>query len=587
MSSYSLPYGTEILSEGVSFRVWAPDARNVVLIAGTDRLAQRNMSPTGDGSWQLNLPEARPGWHYGYLVDGAGPFPDPFSRDQPAGVHALSRVVEPNAYQWNDSGWHAPAPADTIIYEMHVGTATPEGTFDSLHAILPRLKKLGITTIELMPVGSFPGARGWGYDNVAIFAPQASYGGPNGLKRFIDAAHQEGLAVILDVIYNHLGPAGNYLGVYDKNYVTDRHHTPWGPALNFETCPMMREWAIGNASYWLAEYHLDGLRLDATDHILDGGKVHVLRALTEQARQAAGRPVFLVAENDSNDERFVRPAADGGYGFDAVWADDFHHAVHTALTKETDGYYKKYNGTLAEIAKAIHDGWLRGGAAPEDIAARRFVFCLQNHDQVGNRPVGDRLPHLAGHARYRAALPLLFLSPETPLMFMGDEWALDTPFLYFTDHEPDLGKLVTDGRRNEFANFASFAAHHEKDAIPDPQSPTTFALSKLPEPDEEGIATEQLVTDLIALRRDDRTFRDTPRLAVQTEATDTTLALTWPGRRLIVNIGDSPVTVPVGDEDVILATNDRRYGGTGESVDRLGKTWRIPAAAAVILRSNA
>jgi maltooligosyltrehalose trehalohydrolase len=447
-----------------------------------------------------------------------------------------------------------------VLYEVHVGAYTPEGTFDALAAELPEIKRLGVNALQIMPVAEFPGQRGWGYDGVDLYAPSRHYGGPEGLRRLVDAAHGLGLAVMLDVVYNHLGPDGNYLRAYSPDYFTSRYTTPWGEALNFdgEGAWGAREIVIQNACYWLNEFHIDGLRLDATHAIFDLSQRHILQRLASRARASVppDRRVVLLAEDSRNDVRFLRPADEGGHGLDMVYADDFHHEVRVLLTGERGGYYLDYEGRAERIARTIGEGFLYQGQHSEyaggprgtkttDEPAWQFLFALQNHDQVGNRAFGERLHHMVDARRYAAASALLLLAPETPSLFMGQEFAASAPFLYFTDHEPALGRLVTQGRRREFARFRAFSDPEARERIPDPQAEDTFLRSKL-DLSERGrhAGTYRLYRDLLALRQSDPVFRRQDRQSLRAGALGREMVILhrWAGddfRTVLVNLGES------------------------------------------------
>lgn len=551
--------GATVTPAGVAFRVWAPAARRVevVIEQGATQVSHR-LTPAAEGYHAGLVADAGAGARYRFLVDGAGPFPDPCARFQPEGPHGPSHVVDPAAFAWTDAAWPGRRADGLVIYELHVGAFTTDGTFDAIIPELPRLVALGVTAIELMPVAEFPGRWNWGYDGVGLFAPSHVYGGPAGLRRLVDAAHRAGLAVILDAVYNHLGPDGNYLRAFSPYYFTDRSATPWGEAINFDGphSRPVRDFICASACRWLAEYHLDGLRLDAVHAIADAGSVHILEELAARARAAVPRPVVIIAESDANDVRLMRPPAAGGYGLDGVWADDFHHALRVRLTGEREGYYAGYTGTTTEIARAVAEGFVyQGQVSPTTGAARgtrvtdepasAFVFCLQNHDQVGNRAEGERLTVLADRNSLNAATALLLLAPETPLLFMGQEYAATTPFLYFTDHQAELGRLVTEGRRQEFAGFPAFRDPERRAQIPDPQAEATFLRSKLDAAERaRNAATERLHRDLLALRRDDPVLRhqDRPRTAARALSSDMVAVErhSSDGRRLLlVNFGDA------------------------------------------------
>jgi maltooligosyltrehalose trehalohydrolase len=526
---------------GVAFRVWAPAARTV------DVVIQRGPAPRihplercPDGTFSGVVASARAGDRYFYRLDGDRQMPDPASRAQPDGVHGPSQVIDPRPFRWSDDRWAGVSRDDLVIYELHVGTFSPEGTFAGAAARLADLAALGVTAIELMPVADFPGARNWGYDGVALFAPARCYGQPHELRRLVDTAHALGLAVILDVVYNHLGPDGAYLWSFSPFYGTDRHHTPWGWAVNFdgEDSGMVRAFFIENACHWIHEYHIDGLRLDATYAMFDDGPRHFLAELTATVRASARRPVVFIAEDHRNLNRMLQPESDGGWGLDAVWADGFHHQCRRLLTGDSEGYFCDYSGTAADLATTVQRGWFYvgqhsphfdapRGTDPAGLSARQFVFCIQNHDQVGNRAFGDRLHHQIDSATYRAASALLLLAPETPLLFMGQEWAATSPFLYFTDHNPDLGRLVTEGRRREFESFAAFTDPATRQRIPDPQAEPTFARSRLVWPERQAephASTLRLYAALLDLRRRSPALRD-PRTFHAEAADDATVLL--------------------------------------------------------------
>jgi maltooligosyltrehalose trehalohydrolase len=468
------------------FCVWAPRATRVDIQIGGGRSA---LAAEARGWWSLAVPSAGPGTEYAFVLDGGEPLPDPRSPWQPYGVHGPSRVVDHAAFAWGDASWRAGPLASAVIYELHVGTFTPAGTFEAAIARLDYLRELGATHVELMPVGEFPGARGWGYDGVDLYAPHHAYGGPEGLKRLVDGCHARGLAVILDVVYNHLGPAGNYLGRFGP-YFTERHTTPWGPAVNLDgpDSEEVRRFFCDNALMWLRDYHIDGLRLDAVHAIIDTSAVHFLEQLAVEVRALEGRlgrHLVLIAESDLNDPRVVRPPEVGGYGLDAQWCDDFHHALHAVLTGERDGYYADF-GSLADLARALKHGFVYDGRysvfrrrphgrPAAGLSGQRFVSFLQNHDQIGNRAQGERSGRLMSLGRLKVAAALVFTAPLVPMLFQGEEWGASSPFQYFTDLEdPELGRAVSEGRRHEFAAFG-----WAPEEVPDPQAFDTFRRSTL------------------------------------------------------------------------------------------------------------
>lgn len=440
-----------------------------------------------DGQDFLATAAASAGDRYAYVLEDGAAVPDPVSRFLPEGVHGSTEIVDPAAFRWSDAGWRGLDLREYVIYELHVGAFTPEGTFDAAIGKLQYLKDLGVTVVEAMPVAAFPGARDWGYDGASPYAVQASYGGPEGLKRLVDAAHRIGLAVMIDVVYNHLGPEGNYLPKFGP-YFTARHKTPWGDAINYdgERCEGVRRYAVENALYWIREYHFDGLRLDAVQTIKDDSAQHIMAEIQERVQELAhelGRRVSVIAETDENDSRYVKTASRGGYELDAVWSDDFHHAVHAFFTGERQGYYQDF-GDPAQIARALSEGYvfqgehfgfwkaLRGTSA-KDVPLPANVICIQNHDQVGNRAQGERLSALVPRGVRELAAAFLLLAPHTPLLFMGQEYDEAAPFQYFADfQDPAMKKAVSEGRRREFKNFG----FHQ---VPDPESPATFERSKL------------------------------------------------------------------------------------------------------------
>jgi maltooligosyltrehalose trehalohydrolase len=470
----------------VDMRVWAPKAGDVKLHTSETIL---DMAEDSGGWWQKDAPFMAHGVDYAYGVDGKGPFPDPRSPWQPGGVHGFSRWVDHSLFDWTDAGWQQPPLGSAVICELHVGTFTPEGTCEAAIHRLDHLKELGVTHVELMPVAQFSGDRGWGYDGVNLYAPHQAYGGPEGLKRLVDACHAKGLAVLLDVVYNHLGPAGNYLNQFGP-YFTSRYATPWGEAVNFDEAHSheVRQFFVDNALMWLTDYHMDGLRIDAVHAIVDTSAIHFLEELANAVKDletALGRHFVLIAESDLNDPRVIRSSAAGGYGMDAQWNEDFHHALHAALTGESQGYYQDF-GTLADVAKALTRGLVYDGCfsvfrrrfhgrPATGLSGNQFVGCLQNHDQVGNRALGERTSRLLSEGLLKIGAALVLTSPFVPLLFQGEAWGASTPFLYFTDHqEPELGEAVKQGRRKEFAAFG-----WETEKIPDPQAEQTFVQSQL------------------------------------------------------------------------------------------------------------
>jgi maltooligosyltrehalose trehalohydrolase len=503
---------------GSAFGCGRLDARELTLTLETGAAAGTRLMPRDeDGVHDLIVDGVRPGDRYHYRIDGGDPRPDPASRFQPDGVHGPSEVIDPSAFRWQQDRWRGRAVTDLVIYELHVGTFSPEGTFDGTRARLRALRDLGVTAIELMPVADFAGERNWGYDGVCLFAPSRAYGRPDDLRRLVDEAHGLGLSVLLDVVYNHLGPEGAYLPEFNPGYFTDRHETPWGRGINVDGpgARMVRRFIVENAVHWIQEYRVDGLRLDATHAIIDDSPVHIVTELAAAARAAAAHPIVVHAEDHRNLAAMVEPVASGGWGLDAVWADDFHHVVRRLLAGDAHGYYADFAGTTAELARTLDRGLAvhraavaEHGRAPWHDPARhlpmlRSVICIQNHDQIGNRATGDRLHHAIPPERWRAASALLLTAPMTPLLFMGQEWAASAPFQYFTDLEPGLGRLVTEGRRREFAGFPEFNDPAARERIPDPQARDTFERSRLDWSERSAPGHAEvlaLYTRLLALR---------------------------------------------------------------------------------------
>jgi maltooligosyltrehalose trehalohydrolase len=551
------------------FRVWAPRRRQVdVVLAGERRLPMQRHE---DGWWSGSAEDAGPGTDYAFSLENGPALPDPRSPFQPSGVHGPSRLVDHGAFTWNDGGWRGLPLAGSILYECHIGTFSPEGTFDGAIGRLEHLVALGVDAIELLPVAEFSGDRGWGYDGVDLFAPHHAYGGPAGLKRLVDAAHSRGLGVVMDVVYNHLGPAGNRLPAFGP-YFSQRHQTNWGPAVNFDgpDSDEVRRFVIDNALMWLRDYHCDGLRLDAVHAITDDSATHILEQLAAEVAALAahlGRSAFLIAESDLNDPVFVRSTDAGGYGLDAAWADEWHHALHATLTGDRSGYYQDF-GPLPLLAKALRQAWVYDGIysphrrrvhgrPPAGLAGSQFVVATQNHDQVGNRAVGERTAALTSDGRLRVAAALLLTSPFVPLLFQGEEWGASTPFQYFTSHaDPELGAVVSEGRRSEFSSFGWAA-----EDVPDPQDPATFERSRLDWAElgkERHAGLLAWYKELIALRRRVPALTD-PRL--DRVHTDCDADLGWLVIRrgpvvTAANLGAGTWTYPAQRPASLLAASD-------------------------------
>jgi maltooligosyltrehalose trehalohydrolase len=486
-------FGAVPIEGATRFRVWATAAHDLRLhvACGADTKVHRPVR-SERGVWGIEVPGIGAGARYAYSLDDGTLRPDPASRFQPDGVHAWSEVIDPRRFEWTDGEWRGLDPATVVIYELHVGTFAGRGTFGDVAARLDHLRTLGVTAIELMPVADFPGRRNWGYDGVALFAPSRAYGRPDDLRALVDRAHQSGLGVIMDVVYNHLGPEGAYLSQFSPEFLTSRHATPWGDAVNLDDagCEEVRHLLVENALHWIHEYHVDGLRLDATHALIDTSDRPFVAELTRRVHDARTPRPLVFGEDHRNLAEMVVPAGRGGWDLDGVWADDLHHALRSAIAGDTHGYYADYAGTAHELAETLRRGWLfvgqhsrhqegPRGTDPSQVEMRRSVICVQNHDQVGNRALGDRLHHTIDAASWRAAVVILLVAPMTPLLFMGQEWAASTPFLFFTDFEPELGRLVVEGRRREFRDFPEFASPGAAERIPNPQADGTFDASRL------------------------------------------------------------------------------------------------------------
>jgi maltooligosyltrehalose trehalohydrolase len=562
-------FGAVPVDGGVEFRVWAPKAKESVAVRLPGQ-GDQILEPEGYGIYS-DVIEAAPGDNYYVVLDGKRR-PDPCSRFQPKGIRGPSQVVDTGSFVWNAE---PPKVDDLVVYEMHIGCFTQEGTFDAAIADLPRLAELGVTAVEVMPIAAFPGQRGWGYDGIYIYAPFAPYGGPAGLARFVDAAHAAGLAVILDCVYNHLGTSGTKAMTDFGPYFTDGHQTGWGKGLNYDAAESdpVREWAIQNAEMWVRDYRIDGLRLDAVHAILDGSPTHLVAELAARVH-AIRQDATVIAESNANDPATIRPASEGGWGVDAQWADDFHHSLRTLLSEERQGYYADF-GTVADLAKAfdrpfVYDGQYsaarekRVGAPAEDRAPAQFVVCSQNHDQVGNRALGDRMPP---PARPLAALMTL-LSPFTPMLFMGEEYGEEAPFQFFTDHiEKKIAEATRKGRRKEFEAFVEFAGE-----VPDPQDVATFERSKLTREENPEIAA--LYRRLFELRRE-------LTGEVSETAFDEDERWLWLRRgsfEIVANFSGGEQYVPCTASEVVLGTHGE------DAVKADGETVLLPALGGAVLR---
>ncbi len=613
-----LPVGAEVqASGGVHFRAWAPASQQVAVIFAQDENLESDaeiaLTSEAGGYWSGFAAEARVEMHYRYRLD-SGAFPDTASRFQPQGPHGSSRIVDPGAFVWTDGEWRGVAREGQVIYEMHIGTFTREGTWAAALAQLPHLAELGITLLEVMPVADFPGRYGWGYDGVNLFAPTRLYGGPDDFRRFVDRAHALGLGVILDVVYNHLGPDGNYVKQFAPHYFSERYKNEWGDALNFdgEFSGPVRELFIANAGYWIDEFHCDGLRLDATQQIHDVSERHLVADVTQRVREAArGRGTYVVAENEEQQAWYMRPVSQQGYGVDAGWNDDMHHSAVVAMTGRREAYYTDYRGKPQEFISAAKWGYLfqgqryawqkkRRGTASLDLAPSNFVVYLQNHDQVANSLWGRRMHTLTSGGRWRALTALLLLGPNTPMLFQGQEFAASTPFLYFADHNPELAKAVAVGRAQFLTQFPSIASREATALLSNPERVETFERCKLDwtewERHAEAVALHR---DLLRLRRDDPLLGKSPRGTFDGAVLGSAAFVlrffghTQDDRLLVVNLGphlhldpapEPLLAPPLGCVWTLAwSSEDPRYGGYGTPPIDSEENWHIPAESAVLL----
>jgi maltooligosyltrehalose trehalohydrolase len=641
LTSRRLPVGAELAADGagVHFRVWAPRRRRVEVVierGGATNGSPQSilLEPAGDGYFSALAPTVGPGALYRFRLDGGEYlYPDPASRFQPDGPHGPSQVVDPRAYHWNDRDWRGIGPEGQVLYELHVGTFTREGTYDAAARELPVLKELGVTCIEVMPLCEFAGRWGWGYDGVDLFAPFHHYGDADALRRFIDRAHELGIAVILDLVYNHLGPDGNYLREFAEDYFDREHMTDWGEALNFdgENNAPVREFFVSNAVYWVEEFHFDGFRFDATQAIVDASAEHLLAEISRRARAAAAKRdcrIYIVNENEPQNTRLVRPTDRGGYGLDALWNDDFHHSALVALSGRNEAYYTDYLGRPQEFISAAKWGYLyqgqrykwqkkRRGTDALDLPPTAFVHFLQNHDQIANSGRGYRAHQVAGPAHVKVMTALLLLMPQTPMLFQGQEFAASSTFHYFADHNPELSKLIQQGRAKELSQFPSVATEAMKEYLIDPAAEATFRRSKIDLNERhEGFHREMfdLHKDLLRLRREEPAFRRVQRRgdidgAVLGHDAFVLRFFARPGehsgsehvsagdRLLVVNLGTDAelnpapeplLAPPAGYRWTILwSSEDPRYGGSGTAaLDTEMEGWHLPGRTAVVLAAR-
>jgi len=608
--------GAIVLDTGAAFRVWAPKRERVEV--WLEELDEAVVLQKDDRGYFTGIvPQAEAGMRYRYRLDGEVLCPDPCSRYQPEGPHGPSLIVDSRRFVWKDDDWAGVGMHGQVIYELHIGTFTPDGTLDAAIGELDALKVLGVTLVELMPVAEFPGRWNWGYDGVALYAPAHVYGDADALKRFVDAAHRRGLGVILDVVYNHVGPDGNYLTAYSDDYFTDRYHNDWGAAINFDGpgSGEVRAFFIQNACYWISECRLDGLRIDATQDIHDAGPVHVLAELSRRAREAAGpRSIVLIGENEPQQVRLITPIDEGGFGLDALWNDDFHHTVRVALTGRHEAYYTDYRGSAQEVVSAVKRGFLyqgqryewqnkpRGSVVTAEPASA-FVCYIQNHDQVANHLYGERIHALASPAHYRVFAALMLLAPATPMLFMGQEFGASTPFLFFADHRSELAKPVRRGRRAFLAQFASHGSPEAQDQVADPVVGETFHRSALnPAERRAHHRIYDFHRDLLRIRRTDPVIaaqrRDRVDGAVLSSdalvfrffgegGDDRLLLLNW-GQDLAYSPAPEPLLAPVPGRDWHLtwSSDHAHYGGPGLMNPYSEQGWRLPGGCATFFAAS-
>ena len=612
------PIGAEVVPGGVHFRVWAPRRTRVEVVLERGCAVELEREESGHFSGQVR--EAGAGSLYRFRLDGGGAFPDPASRFQPEGPHGPSQVIDASRFAWSDGEWRGAGLQGQVISEIHIGTFTPDGTWEGARRELAELASIGITAVEVMPVSEFPGKFGWSYDGVDWFAPTRLYGRPDDFRRFADEAHRLGMAVILDVVYNHFGPDGNYWRKFSEDYFSNKYKNEWGEALNFDGpgAEGLREMVTANAAYWADEYHIDGLRLDATQQIFDCSAENIIQALTRSFRAAAkGRRSFVMAENERQESRLARSVEAGGYGVDGLWNDDFHHSARVAVTGRDEAYYSNYRGTPQELISMLKYGYLfqgqwypwqkdRRGTASLDLEAWQFVLFTQNHDQVSNGYGGRRLQYLTSPGRCRAVAALLLLAPGTPLLFQGQEFAASSPWCFFADHEDELRRQVREGRLKFLSQFVSLSGADTQEQQPDPGDPETFEMCKLDLGQRQKHASVyRMHRDLLRMRRQDPVFQRAVR-AGRKVIDGAVLAgecfvLRYFGERggddrlLIVNLGKEqdiaaagePLIAPPQDAawELQWSSEDPLYGGSGTPPQDQGESWKIPGHAAIVVRS--
>jgi maltooligosyltrehalose trehalohydrolase len=619
------PVGAERIGNGIHFRVWAPERKTVKLAMSSKSEDLARVLPTtevelqaeGNGYFSAHLPDVGVETLYRYLLDDdPQPYPDPASRFQPQGPHGPSQVVDASTFGWTDAAWTGIELQGQVIYEMHIGTFTHEGNWTEAAKELHELAELGVTVLEIMPVADFPGRFGWGYDGVNLFAPTRLYGTPDEFRQFVNQAHAVGLGVILDVVFNHFGPDGNYLGKFSNDYVSTRYECEWGDALNFDgpNSDAVRDYVLANAAYWIKEFHLDGLRIDATQQIFDSSPEHIIAAIVRVARNAgAPRKVLIIGENEPQSAKLFLPPEQGGYGIDALWNDDFHHTAMVAMTGRADAYYSDYRGTAQELVSTLKRGFLyqgqwyswqnqTRGTLALDMGPAKYVNFIQNHDQLANSGSGKRIHLLTSPNRYRAVTALFLLAPQTPMLFQGQEFAATSPFFYFADHKEEIAYLVARGRSDFLAQFRTLATPEMQARLPDPGDPVTFINSKLNLNDRNVHKEEYaLHRDLLNLRRNDPVFHASQKscridgAVLSQDAFVIRFFGENPGddRLLVVNLSRDIHLVPAPEPllappedcvwDTVWSSEDPRYGGLGMPPWPTKGNWYIQGESAVVL----
>jgi len=619
------PVGAERNGNGIHFRVWAPERKTVKLAMSSKSEDLARVLPTtevelqaeGNGYFSVHLPDVGVETLYRYLLDDdPQPYPDPASRFQPQGPHGPSQVVDASTFGWTDAAWTGIELQGQVIYEMHIGTFTHEGNWTEAAKELHELAELGVTVLEIMPVADFPGRFGWGYDGVNLFAPTRLYGTPDEFRQFVNQAHAVGLGVILDVVFNHFGPDGNYIGKFSNDYVSTRYECEWGDALNFDgpNSDAVRDYVLANAAYWIKEFHLDGLRIDATQQIFDSSPEHIIAAIVRVARNAgAPRKVLIIGENEPQSAKLFLPPEQGGYGIDALWNDDFHHTAMVAMTGRADAYYSDYRGTAQELVSTLKRGFLyqgqwyswqnkTRGTLALDMGPAKYVNFIQNHDQLANSGSGKRIHLLTSPNRYRAVTALFLLAPQTPMLFQGQEFAATSPFFYFADHKEEIAYLVARGRSDFLAQFRTLATPEMQARLPDPGDPVTFINSKLNLNDRNVHKEEYaLHRDLLNLRRNDPVFHASQKSCRIDGAvlSQDAFAIRFfgenPGddRLLVVNLSRDIHLVPAPEPllappedcvwDTVWSSEDPRYGGLGMPPWPTKGNWYIQGESAVVL----